>query len=104
MKAMFLGTYTPAALKGLMDGSDRRAAVEVMLGTLGGSVQDLFFTRGEHDVVVIAELPNGTSLVGASLALKASGAFQSATYLEVLDMPAVIEAANKVASAYKPAG
>jgi uncharacterized protein with GYD domain len=104
MKVMLLGTYTPAALKGLMDGSDRRAAVDAMLGKVGGTVQELFFTRGEHDVVVIAEFPDGTSLVGASLALKASGAFQSASYLEVLDMPAVIEAAKKVASLYKPAG
>ena len=36
MKVMLLGTYTAAALKGLMDGSDRRAAVDAMLGKVGG--------------------------------------------------------------------
>ena len=104
MKALLMGSYTPAALKGLMAGSDRRGAVDKILASVGGSVHDLYFTRGEHDVVVVVDVPDTTSLVGVSTALKASGAFSSATYLEVLDLPSVIEVANKVAAGYTPAG
>ena len=52
MKAILLGTYTPNALKGLIAGSDRKAAVEAILNEVGGALESLSFTRGEYDVVV----------------------------------------------------
>ena len=104
MKAILLGAYTPGALKGLMSGSDRKAAVEAILSEVGGSLESITFTRGRYDVVVIANFPDATNLIGAVTAIKASGAFSKADYLEAIDMPSVIEAAKKAASAYKPAG
>ena len=47
MKAILLGTYTANALKGLMAGSDRKAAIEALLNEVGGSLESLSFTRGE---------------------------------------------------------
>ena len=104
MKAILRGTYTAEALKGLMGGSDRKAAVEAVLSQVGGALESIMFTRGSIDVVVIAEFPDSTSLVGTALALRASGAFSNAEYLEVVDLPSVVEAAKKAAGAYTPAG
>ena len=97
MNIILLGTYNPAALKGLMSGSDRRAAVESALAAVGGTVEHLAFTRGGYDVVVRATVPDSTSLIGLVVAIKATGAFEKADYLEEIDMSAVLDAANKVA-------
>ena len=104
MKVIFLATYTPNALKGLMAGSDRRAAVEAIMQKVGGKIDDMWFTRGEFDVVVTGNLPDSTNVIGVTTALKASGAFEKAISLEELNISDVIEVANKAASAYTPAG
>ena len=91
-------------LKGLMAGSDRKAAIEALLNEVGGSLESLSFTRGEYDVVVVATFPNTNSLVGVATAIKASGAFEKATYLEELDIAEVIGVASKAVGAYTPAG
>ena len=97
MNIILLGTYNPAALKGLMSGSDRRAAVDSALAAVGGTVEHLAFTRGGYDVVVRATVPDSTSLIGLVVAIKATGAFEKADYLEEIDMSAVLDAAGKVA-------
>ena len=74
MKAIVLGAYTPNALKGLMSGSDRKAAVAAILNEVGATLESLTFTRGEYDVVVTANFPDATSLIGVATAIKASGA------------------------------
>lgn len=104
MRAILLGTYTPNALKGLMAGSDRNAAVKAILNEVGGKLENLSFTRGEFDVVVTASLPNSVSLIGVTAALRASGAFEKAVYLEELDITDVMDVAKKAAGTYTPAG
>jgi uncharacterized protein with GYD domain len=94
---ILLAAYTPAALKGLMSGSDRKAAVESALAAVGGTLEHLAFTRGGYDVVVRATVPDSTSLVGLVVAIKATGAFEKADYLEEIDISAVLDVANKVA-------
>jgi hypothetical protein len=42
--------------------------------------------------------------MGVSTALKASGAFETAEYLEYVNIETVAEQAKKVGAAYKPAG
>ena len=97
MNIILLGTYNPAALKGLMSGSDRRAAVDSALAAIDGTVEHLAFTRGGYDVVVRATVPDNASLIGLVVAIKATGAFEKADYLEEINMSAVLDAANKVA-------
>tara|TARA_B100000029_G_scaffold182606_1_gene180230 strand:+ start:590 stop:904 length:315 start_codon:yes stop_codon:yes gene_type:complete len=104
MKGIVLGAYTPNALKGLMSGSDRKAAVQAILDEVGATLENLTFTRGEYDVIVIADFPDAASLIGVTTAVKASGAFEKALYLEELDIADVIAVANRAAKAYTPAG
>ncbi len=104
MRTIFLACYTPHAVKGLIEGSDREAAVKALLDSVGGKLESLMFTRGEFDVAVIAELPDRNTGVGLTMAVQASGAFSRMTVLEELDMGPVIAAAQRAAQVYKPAG
>ena len=104
MKMLFLGSYTPNALKGLIAGSDRKSAVEAILSQVGATLDQMLFTRGEYDIVVIASAPDETNLPGVTAALRASGAFEKAIAVEEVDISEVIDTAQKIASVYKPAG
>ena len=48
--------------------------------------------------------PDSTSLIGAVIAIKASGAFEKAIYLEELNIADVNDVAKRVAGAFTPAG
>lgn len=104
MRAIFLACYAPHAVKGLIAGSDREAAVKALLESVGGKLESLMFTRGEYDVAVISEVPDQSAGMGLTMAVQASGAFTKFTVLEQLDMKPVIAAAQKAAKVYEPAG
>ncbi|BCG95467.1 GYD domain-containing protein [Mesorhizobium sp. 131-2-1] len=104
MKVTVLANYAPHAAKGLMQGSDRQAAVKALFESVGGKMTGLMFTRGAYDVVVNGEVPDQAAGMGIALAVRASGSLSDFVILEELDMKAVLAAANKAAGAYKPAG
>ena len=104
MKVTVLATYEPHAAKGLMQGSDREAALRALYESVGGKMTGLMFTRGKYDVIVNGELPDQAAGMGLAVAVRASGSVRDLVVLEELDMKAVIAAAKKAAGAYKPAG
>lgn len=104
MRTIFLGCYSPQAMKGLIAGSDREAAVKALLKTVGGKLVSLSFTRGEYDVALVADVPDRDAGIGLTMAIQASGAFSKMTVLEELEMAPILAAAKKAAKAYKPAG
>ena len=104
MKALLLGKYAPHALKGLIGGSDREAAVKKLMDAVGGTADYIAFVRGKYDVVVRVEVKDHETAMGLLLAIKASGAFEEADYLEEIDMPSVVAAAQTAASPYTAAG
>ena len=104
MKVTLVATYEPHAAKGLMQGSDREAALRALYESVGGKMTGLMFTRGKYDVIVNGELPDQAAGMGLALAVRASGSVRDLVVLEELDMKAVIAAAKKAAGAYKPAG
>lgn len=84
-----LGTYSRAGLKDLISGSDRRAAVEALMSAVGGMCHDIHFTRGKYDVVVDCTLPSQNAAMGAAATIEASGCFEIADYVEIVDIDAV---------------
>ena len=104
VQALLLGKYHAHALKGLIAGSDRKAAVEAMMSAVGGAVNSIQFARGKYDVVVEVSAPSNEALLGVVVALQSSGAFETADYLEYVNIQPIIEHAKKVGAAYKPAG
>ena len=104
MRVVFLACYAPNAVKGLIKGSDREAAVKALLDTVSGKLESLMFTRGEYDIAVIADVPDQATSVGLTMAVQSSGALSKLTVLEELDMGPVLAAAQKAAKVYEPAG
>ena len=104
MRTIFLGCYAPHAVKGLIGGSDREAAIKALLASVGGKLESMMFTRGEYDIAAIVEVPDQSTGVGLTMAIQASGAFTKISVLEELDMAPVIAAAQKAAKVYEPAG
>ncbi len=104
MKSMFLVTYSVQGMKGMVQGSDREAAVRTLTESVGGKFVNLMFTRGKYDAVVTIDIPDQASNMGVAMAIRASGAIDDCVVLEELDMKAVTAAAQKAAKAYKPPG
>jgi uncharacterized protein with GYD domain len=104
MRVMYLAKYAPHAIKGLLAGSDREAAMKTFFESVGGKCTSVIFTRGEYDVVVSGEVPNTAASMGLAAAVRASGSVSDLSVLEELDIKAIIGEANKAAKAYKPAG
>ncbi|WP_432095495.1 GYD domain-containing protein [Streptomyces sp. bgisy100] len=72
-------TYTSEGTKGLLKegASGRRAAIDQVVTALGGTVESVYFAFGEHDVVLIIDLPDPVSMAAISLTVKASGALHT---------------------------
>ena len=104
MRTILLANYAPHAVKGLIEGSDREAAVKKLLDSVGGKLETMMFTRGEFDVMLIADMPDQSTGMGLTMAVRASGAFTKISILEELDMNPIIAAAQKAAKVYESAG
>ena len=97
-------TYTAEGAKGLLKdgGSRRRAAAQTAIEGLGGRIEAFYYAFGEHDVVVIADLPDAASAAAASINLAASGGVTSRT--TVLLTTEEIDAAVKKSTPYTAPG
>ena len=104
MKTIYLANYLPHAIKGLMQGSDREAAIKALTESVGGTLESVVFTRGVYDIVVTADLPDQDAALGLAMAVRASGSVTDVVVLEGLDMKPILATAQKAANAYKPAG
>jgi uncharacterized protein with GYD domain len=96
--------YTYVGVKGLIrgGGSSRRAAVEEMVGDLGGRVDVFYFAFGDTDAYMIVDIPDNVTAAAVALAVTASGAVGCETV--VLLTPEEIDAASKMSVDYHPPG
>ncbi|MFH8802291.1 GYD domain-containing protein [Streptomyces sp. NPDC017936] len=78
-KFLIQASYTPEGTKGLLreGASGRRAAVEQVVGDLGGTVEAMYFAFGEDDIVLLLDFPDPVSMAAVSLTVKASGALRT---------------------------
>jgi uncharacterized protein with GYD domain len=74
-KYLIQASYTPEGLKGLMKdkGSGRKAAVDKLLASIGGKVESFYYSFGENDVVIIADVPDNASAAALAIATTSSG-------------------------------
>ena len=103
-KYLFSGSYTQAGLGGVIKegGSKRRAAVEQLVASLGGNLEAFYYTLGEHDFVIIADLPSNVEAATASLMVHATGAVQG--HFTVLLTPEELDIASQKTVSYRPPG
>jgi uncharacterized protein with GYD domain len=74
-KYLFQATYTADGIKGLEKDKavGRRAALARAVESLGGNVEAFYLSFGEHDWVLLADLPDNVSATAFSLAVSGSG-------------------------------
>ena len=103
-KYLVQGNYVGEGIKGLLKegGSSRRAAIEKLVGSLGGTVESVYYAFGETDIYVIADMPDHASIAAVSLVANASGAVSVKT--TVLLTPEEMDQAAKKTPDYRPPG
>jgi uncharacterized protein with GYD domain len=75
-KYLIHASYTADGAKGLLKdgGSKRREAARAVLKSAGATLEQFYYALGEADAIVIADAPDHATIVGAAVAINASGA------------------------------
>ena len=103
-KYLFQVNYVGEGVKGLLKegGSSRHAATEKMVQSMGGQIEAYYFSFGEHDCYVIADLPDNATAAAVALTVCASGAVVTKTI--VLMTPEEVDMAAKKSPNYRAPG
>ena len=103
-KYLVSANYVGEGIKGLLKdgGSARQAAVEKLVGSMGGRVESMYYAFGETDLYVIADMPDNASMAALALTVGASGAATLKT--TVLMTPEEVDEAAKKTPSYRPPG
>ncbi|MGW2217349.1 GYD domain-containing protein [Nonomuraea sp. NPDC001684] len=80
-KYLIQSTYTPEGLRGVLrdGGTGRRQAVDRLVESLGGRVEQMYFAFGETDTFVVVDLPSNAASAALGMAVSASGAVRTTT-------------------------
>lgn len=103
-KYLVQANYVGEGLKGLLKegGSSRRAAVEKLFGSVGGTVEAFYYAFGDTDLFVIADVPDNVTAAALSLIVNAAGT--ATAKITVLLTAEEIDAAAKKTPSYRPPG
>jgi uncharacterized protein with GYD domain len=103
-KYLIQASYTAEGLRGLQKdkASGRREAVASALEALGGKLESMHYTLGEYDVIVVADVPDQSSITAFSVAVSASGLVRTKT-TPLLTVEETDQALQKEVS-YRPPG
>jgi uncharacterized protein with GYD domain len=105
-KFLFVGRYTREGLAGLRrEGAvARRAAVEELISSAGGTLEALYWAFGDDDVYCLADLPDTVAAGAVTLAVGLSGALTLRTI--ILETAEDVDAAFGGAASltYRPPG
>ncbi|HZJ26470.1 MAG TPA: GYD domain-containing protein [Acidimicrobiia bacterium] len=103
-KYLFIANYSPEGLEGVLSegGTGRRAAVEQLAESVGGSVESFYFAFGGDDAFVVCDLPDDEAAAAVGITVSASGKASVRTL--TLLTPEQIDAAAKRSPAYRPPG
>lgn len=99
-------TYTQEAWQALLKNpQDRIAAVRPAVEKLGGKIETAYFAFGDHDIIVIAELPDNVSAAALAMAFAGGGACRNVKTTPLLSVAEAVEAMKKAGqSGYKAVG
>jgi uncharacterized protein with GYD domain len=103
-KYMIQASYSSDGTKGLMKegGTKRRATVEAIVRSAGGTLEAFYFAFGEADAFVIVDFPDNAGAAALSMAVNASGAVALKTH--VLLTPEDVDQATKKSVKYRAPG
>lgn len=104
MKFLVTVSYTADGATGLRKdgGTRRREAVSRLCESIGGKLETMYFCLGEHDAIVIADLPDATAAAALSIAVQSTGSVRLIT--TPLLTPEELDAATSRKTAYTAPG
>jgi uncharacterized protein with GYD domain len=98
--------YSPQAIKAMVaNPSDRRAAAEKLIDSIGGKLHHLFFAFGKYDVVCLIEAPDDVAMAAGAMAVAASGTTSASATIKLMtaeEAVAAMEKAGSALGAYRP--
>jgi uncharacterized protein with GYD domain len=102
------GRFTREYIRGgLAKPEDRQAAISKLCEQAGGRMISLHFTLGQHDFLLLTDMPDARAATTIALAASGGGGItdvvttQAFTTAEAKDL---FERAGKIAGSYKPMG
>lgn len=97
-------SYTPEALARLIaNPQDRFDAVRGPIEKLGGRILQSYFAFGEHDVIVITEMPDNVSAAAIALAFAAGGSLRNYKTTTLMSNAEGLDAMRRAAACgYRP--
>ena len=103
-KYLIEANYVGKGIDGLLKegGTKRRAVVEEMFKSMGGTVEAFYFAFGDTDAFIIGELPDNACAAALALRVNAAGAASCKT--RVLITPQEVDEASKKSVSYRPPG
>ena len=103
-KYMWNVSYGADGVQGLLKegGSARRDVARQLIESLGGRMEAFYFTFGDTDAIVIADMPDAASVVAGSLIVGSSGAIKLST--TVLLEPEEMDRATEKHGQYRAPG
>ncbi|MEU1391002.1 GYD domain-containing protein [Nonomuraea sp. NPDC005730] len=103
-KYLIQSTYTTDGLRGVLrdGGTGRRQAVDRLVESLGGRVEQMYFAFGETDTFVIVDLPSNAASAALGMAVSASGAVRTTTV--ALLTAEEVDEATRMEVAYRAPG
>lgn len=98
------GSYTVSGIKGVLNegGSARRAAIEKLATSVGGTLESFYFGFGGDDFYVTVDLPGNEAAAAVAMIVAASGGASART--TVLLTPEEVDAATKLSPSYRAPG
>ncbi len=73
---LFTASYTQAGIQGVLKdgGNGRRAAIDALVGSVGGTIEACYWAFGSDDIIIIVELPDNVSAAAVAATVGATGA------------------------------
>ena len=102
------GNYTAQAIQGMIASpSDRAAAVEPLVESVGAKMLNYYATTGENDFLMICEGADGADIIPAMMVAGASGTVSNLKTVRGFsagEFMAAQQKAGAIAAGFKPAG
>jgi uncharacterized protein with GYD domain len=101
----FQCSYSSASWKAqLSNHQDARARISGLLEAAGGKLIDAYYSFGEHDLLIIGDLPDNSSAAAVAIAANAGGAvanFKTSPLFTLEEGKQVLERASTAGRSYK---
>ncbi len=102
------GRFTREYIKGgLAKPEDRQAAISQLCEQAGGKLISLYFTLGQHDFIVISEMPDAQAATVLAFVASGGGGIENSVTTQAFttaEAKALFERAGNIAGGYKPMG